>query len=588
LESGTESRNQQTPVNGQNGSNGHTTDGQSEPVLLQATTKTTTQPDTPDIHNGAANGVTPDPDRSLEADRDALLAGGGNNNRGGWRNGRPGGPGGPGGGGPGRPGGPGGPGPNGPRRPWQGRDLLNGSIPKNLWGMAWPQSIEGVLRVVDQMLDLIWAGFLGTAHIAGIGTAQQVTQMAWTARQGVDTANRAMVSRAIGMGNVALAKLTVYQAATVTAIFWVVIATLGIILTKPILQLLGVPDDVVDKAVPYMRVQFLGQGFMSFQQLAGQTLIASGDPITPMRAHIVSRVIHGFCSPLFIFGSSGLGLSFLGIPGMGIAGAPLAAATGNATALVICSRALLTGRTRLHLKLSEYRIDRKLIWNIIRIGAPAAVNGAERSVAQLLLLSMVTPFGSNAIAAFTLTRRVEMFANLGSQGFGQASGVIVGQNLGAGNLRRAKQTIYWALGYVITVKTTLTLLLFAFPEAFLSLFTRDPELLELGATWVRIGCIGHLATGFGNIFQQTFMTAGATMWPMFVTLVALWCIELPSAYFLSTQTSLGALGVAWGVSIAAWARPAMNIPYFLSDRWTRARVFSDATLAEMQAAQSPI
>jgi putative MATE family efflux protein len=435
--------------------------------------------------------------------------------------------------------------------------------------MAWPQSVEGVMRVVDQMLDLVYAGFLGTPHSAGIGVAQQYTQMVWTARQGVDTAQRAMVSRAIGMGNLPLARLSVYQAVTVTTIFWFVIASIGIIFTEPMLRLLGVSDNVVDKAVPYMRVQFAGQIFMGLQQLASHALIASGDPITPMKSQIVSRIAHAILSPMLIFGP-------LGLPGMGIAGAPLAAAVGNTLALSLNARVLLTGRSRLHLKWSEYRIEPKLIWQIVRIGGPAAVNGAERSIAQLILVAFVTPFGDNALAAFTLSRRVEMFANLGSQGFGQASGVIVGQNLGAGNPSRAKQTIYWALGYVMTIKTLLTLLLFAFPHVFLSLFTRDPELLALASTWVRIQCVGHLFMGSGNVFMQSFMTAGATIWPMFVTLVALWGFELPIAYVLSQHSSLDEYGIAVGSTVAMMVRPFFHVPYFLSGRWMRARVFDDS------------
>jgi putative MATE family efflux protein len=475
-------------------------------------------------------------------------------------------------GGAGRPGGQAGP--NAQQR-WQGRDLTTGSIPRNLWGMAWPQSVDGVLRVVDQLLDLIWAGFLGTVHIAGIGVAQQYNQMAWTARQGIDTANRAMVSRAIGMGNIPLAELTVYQAITVTTAFWILIAGTGIILTEPLLRILGVSEGVIGEAAPYMRIQFMAQGIMAFQQLFSQTLIASGDPLTPMRAHILSRVTHGILSPFLVFG-------FFFFPELGISGAALAAATGNSAALFLVARALLTGRTRLHLSLADYRVDKRLIVQLLRIGVPAAINGAERAISQLILVRFVTPFGDNALAAFTLSRRVEMFANLGSQGFGQASGVIVGQNLGAGNPTRAKQTIYWALGYVTTVKTILTISLFLFPEVFLSLFTRDQELLSLVSTWVRIQAFGYLAMGSGQVFMQSFMTAGATTYPMVVTLVALWGVELPLAYLLSHELGAGQLGIAWAVSAAMFVRPIFHIPYFLSGRWMRARVFSDATLMEMQ------
>jgi putative MATE family efflux protein len=456
------------------------------------------------------------------------------------------------------------------------RDLTEGSIPRNLWGIAWPQSVESVLRIIDQILDLVWAGFLGTPHIAGIGVAQQYSQMAWTTRQGIDTAQRAMVSRAVGMGDIALAQLTVFQAATVTAGFFVLIATIGVVFTEPLLGLLGVSETVIDKAAPYMRIQFMGQGVMAFQQLFSHALIASGDAMTPLKANMVSRATHGILSPFLVFG-------LFGFPELGIAGAALANAAGNAAALSLVGRALFTGRTRLHLRLSDYRFDPKLIRQIIRIGIPAAVNGAERSVAQLILVRFVSPFGDNALAAFTLSRRVEMFANLGSQGFGQGSGVIVGQSLGAGKPERAKQTIYWALGYVLTIKTVLVLALFTFPDVLLSLFTRDPELLALGSTWIRIQCLGHLAMGFQNVFQQSFMTAGATLYPMMVTLAALWMIELPLAYLLSGPLGMGQLGIAWAVTIAMLARPLFHIPYFLSGRWMRARVFAAASAGEARA-----
>jgi putative MATE family efflux protein len=306
---------------------------------------------------------------------------------------------------------------------------------------------------------------------------------------------------------------------------------------------------------------------MSFQQLFSNALIASGDPITPMKTQLVSRVVHGVLSPFLVFG-------FFGLPALGISGAAVAAASANGIALGINACALFSGRSRLHLKFSEYRIDPKLIWQIVRIGVPAAVNGAERSVSQLILVGLVTPFGDNSLAAFTLTRRVEMFANLGSQGFGQASGVIVGQSLGAGKPARAKQTVLWAIGYVMAVKTVFTILLFFFPEVFLRLFTRDAELLAVASTWVRIQCVGYLALGSGQVFMQSFMTAGATVFPMVVVLVTIWGVQQPLAHFLS-QTDLGQYGIAWAVSIAMIVRIFLFVPYYLSGRWLRARVFDN-------------
>ena len=166
-----------------------------------------------------------------------------------------------------------------------------------------------------------------------------------------------------------------------------------------------------------------------------------------------------------------------------------------------------------------------------------------------------------------------MFANLGSQGMGLASGVIVGQSLGAGKPERAKQTILWAAGYVVAVKSVLCLLLFIFPTLVLSIFSRDTEFLEIGSIWIRIQAIGFVAMGIGQVAQNSFQMAGDTLAPMLVTLSTLWGVEIPLAYMLSQFTELGQFGIAWAVVVAMILRPIIYVPYFYWGRWLRVKMF---------------
>jgi putative MATE family efflux protein len=435
------------------------------------------------------------------------------------------------------------------------------------------------MRVVDQMADLIWAGVLGTRAIAGVGVAQQYTQMAWTGRQGIDTALRAMVSRAIGRGDIALANHICWQAATLTMAFFVIIAFVGIVFTEPMLRLLGVSEAVIGQAAPYMRVQFMGQGVLGFQMLSGHALAASGDTITPMKATIVSRVVHMALSPFLVFG-------LFGFHEFGISGAALASMIANSFGLALNIWALHQGKSRLHLRPSEYRVDFKLMREMLKIGLPAAVTGAERSIAQLLLVSIVTRFGDTALAAYTLTRRVEMFANLGSQGLGQAAGIIVGQNLGAQQPDRAKRTVYWAIGYVTSIKSVFGSFIFFFPEVILSLFTRDPEFIAIASIWVRIQIFSYVAMGVSQVLMQTYQTAGDTLFPMIVTLVTIWGVQQPLAYWLA-DTSLGQYGVAWAISIALASRLVFYVPYFFWGRWMRVRMFDGRPGRGMPADVAP-
>jgi len=446
------------------------------------------------------------------------------------------------------------------------RDLTSGSIPRNLFFIAWPQFIEGFLRVVDQMADLVWAGFLGTRSIAGMGVAQQYTQMAFTGRQGIDVAQRAMISRAVGMGDQTLANHILMQAWTMTLVFGFITVMIGVFFTEPMLRLLGVSDAVVAEGAPYMRLYFIGHMVTGFQQVSGHALAAAGDTLTLMKSTTVARVAHLVMSPLLVFG-------LLGFPEMGLAGAALGNIIAHALSVGILFWVLFRGTSRLHPKLSEYRFDASLLWQMFKLGVPAAVNGLERSVAQMVMILFVAPFGDIALAAFTVTRRVEMFANLGSQGMGLASGVIVGQSLGAGKPERAKQTIYWAAGYVLAVKSVLCLLLFMFPTLVLSIFSRDTEFLEIGSIWIRIQAIGFVAMGIGQVAQNSFQMAGDTFAPMLVTLGTLWGVEIPLAYMLSQFTEMGQFGIAWAIVVAMILRPIVYVPYFYWGRWLRLKMF---------------
>jgi Na+-driven multidrug efflux pump len=171
---------------------------------------------------------------------------------------------------------------------------------------------------------------------------------------------------------------------------------------------------------------------------------------------------------------------------------------------------------------------------------------------------------------------------------GNASGIIAGQSLGAGLVSRARQTVLWALGYVTIVKFFVVGLLFFFPATFLSIFNDDPELLETGTKWLRIMLLGYFAMGPVQVLMQSFQTAGDTLMPMVTTLIAMWCIEVPVAIALSgageavhpfglavpipTVWDLGQYGVAWAITIAAFFRVSVYLPYFFWGPWTRRKV----------------
>ncbi|MBM2812628.1 MAG: family efflux transporter, partial [Chloroflexi bacterium] len=455
----------------------------------------------------------------------------------------------------------------GGRSAYATRDLTTGSIPRTLVFLAWPHTVEGVLRIADHLVDLALAGVFGHKFIAGMGAAQQFSQVGFTARMGFDIGMRAMVSRAIGMGDTELANRVVMQAATITVGYSVVMALIGLFLTETLLGILGLSEGVIVEGAGYMKVIFVGQAAIAFQVLTANALGASGDTLTPMKASIVMRVTHIALSPILMFG-------LLGAPHMGLVGAAVANVASQALATTILLGVLFAGTSRLKLSLKGYRVDWPLLRQLLRVGLPASVTGVERSFAQLLLMGLVVQFGDVAVALFALSRRIEMFSHGASQGVAQASGIMVGQSIGRGVPERAKTTVLWAGAYALGVNIVLAALIAAFPIAILSIFTRDAELLELGAGWLMIQTVGYVGVGLGLVAGHTLQVAGATFFVMLVAIGSMWALEFPLALVLSRGTDLGPYGIAWAMVAAMLVRPLLYIPYFLSGRWLRHRLFS--------------
>ncbi|MBI4295560.1 MAG: MATE family efflux transporter, partial [Chloroflexi bacterium] len=394
--------------------------------------------------------------------------------------------------------------------------------------------------------------------------AQTFSQMGFTGRQGLEQSTRAMVSRAVGAGNMSLANHIALQAFVLMGGYSLLMALIGLFLTDVLFQAFGTSEAVRAEGATYMRIQFFAVAGISLRMTASAILQASGDVLLPLRATSVARVLHIVLAPFLIFG-------WWGFPAFGLAGAALANLFAQAVGSTINLIALFHGDSRLHLTLRGFHLDRAILWRLIKLGAPATASGMERSFSQLVLLKIVTPFGDIATAAYGMTRRIEMFANFGGQGVGQATGIMVGQNLGAGQPERARRSVGWGLGFVTVLKMLVGIPLAFFPVFVVFIFTREAEVVSLTASWLQVLALAAIFMGLGVIFQQAFNIAGDTVSVMIVTFVGV-IIELSTAWLLSYPLGMGPLGIAWGNAIGMGLRAAIFVPLYFRGDWLTRRV----------------
>jgi len=445
------------------------------------------------------------------------------------------------------------------------RDWTRGSIIGNLLSLSWPIVVHNALYMVGQTVDMIWVGKLGASAVAGVGVAFIIHMLVLAAKMGLATGARAMVARFVGASDTETANHVVRQAFIVSVVFGVIVTILGIFLAERILGLFGLKADVTAQGIAYMRVMFGGWVFYSLWLMAFTVMQASGDAVTPMKIHIFTRSAQVLLSPFLVFG-------WWLFPRLGVSGAALGMITGQAFGMAISLWILFTGRSRLRLTFRGFRLDPGMIWRMVKIGLPACVMGMQGNFGQMVLMWVMAPFGTLAVAAHTLNQRVEMMAFMPSVGLGMGAGVLVGQNLGARQPQRAERTGWLAVGVVEAIMLACAAVVLLWAENIVCLFNNEPELVVLASLFLRIAAAGYLMNGFITGLQNSISGAGDTLPPMVISLVTTWLVLLPLAFLLPQFTNLGLYGVRWAMVINLVIGAAAYIIYFRLERWKRKRV----------------
>jgi len=445
------------------------------------------------------------------------------------------------------------------------KDWTKGSIIRNLLLLSYPIIIHGVLWTINLIIEMICVGRLGAASIAGVGVAGFVYMLVIMVKTGLSMGERAMVARFIGAGDIAAANHVATQAFIISAAYGAVVGAIGVLLTEPILSLFGLDVNAVAEGVVYLRIVLAGIVIEAFWMTSFTIMQASGDSVTPMKIAIFVRFVNAVLYPFLVLG-------WWVFPRLGVSGAAITYIIVMGVGVFISLWVLFSGRTRLRLTMGNFRPDPKIIWRILKIGIPGSGMGIGRAFGDLVLTRLMTPFGTLAVAAHSLTHRIEMFIRTPGMGLGTGAGVLVGQNLGADQPKRAARSGWLALGVGEGFIVICSVVLLVWAENIIGIFNVDPGLVKLGSVFLRIAVAGYLVMYLIYILQNCISGAGDTMPPMLITLAMLWLVQLPLAFLLPRFTEMGMYGVRWAIVISFVVGAIAFTTYFWQGRWKHKKV----------------
>jgi len=440
--------------------------------------------------------------------------------------------------------------------------LSEGKISSHIISLSIPLIISNIFNTIFELIDAIFIGKLGASALAGVTIAGTVLFFLATFGGGLSVGTVALISRFTGAKEYNKANEVAFQSIIIGAIFSVIFGILGYIFASDILFLLGAKGDVLTSGSFYIKILFSGIITMFFLFIGSAILRGSGDMKTPMFISIIATIINIILDWLLIFGN-------LGFPCLGIKGGALATIIGRGIGGLIILIILFRGEHNISLKKMKFKINFSIIYKIIKIGFPASIQMFVRSTSAIILVKIVSFFGTATIAAYGIGARINSLFLLPGFGFADTSATMVGQNLGAHKLRRARKSVYTSSFYYFIVLLFFSFFVFLFSKDIVKIFNSNKDVISIGSIYLKFIAISSLSLSVGLVFSRSFQGAGNAVTPMIITIISLYVVQLPLAYLLSIYLKIGKIGIWISQLIASYLQAFLIFWLFKKNIWLK-------------------
>ncbi len=435
------------------------------------------------------------------------------------------------------------------------QDYTQLSVPRAVVLLAIPMILELSLESVFALVDMFFVGKLGRNAIATVGLTESVLTLVYSISFGLSSAATAIVARRIGEKNHEGAAHAGAQSLIVALIVAVALSIAGVSLGGKILSLMGATEDVARDGAVFTRIMFGGSLSIVLLFLINGIFRGAGDPAMAMKSlWIASGVNIVLCPVLIHF--------------FGLKGAAIATVAGRSSGVIYQSYHLWRGSGFLKLRAVHFRFDPGVVGSMARISWPAASQFIISSGSWIVLVRLVAETGgTTASAGCQIALRNFIFFILPAWGLSNAAATLVGQNLGAGKVQRAKESVMLIAKYNVVFMSFVMLLFLFFSHPIVSFFTQDQSVIDHGALALRIFGSGFIFYGIEMVMVQAMNGAGDTRTPTIVNFVGFWMFQIPVAYLLAICFHLNSTGALVAVPVAETAIALAMWYYFNKGKW---------------------
>ncbi|HEX9751041.1 MAG TPA: MATE family efflux transporter [candidate division Zixibacteria bacterium] len=445
------------------------------------------------------------------------------------------------------------------------QDYTQGGLGRAIVLLAIPMMLEMVMESVFAVVDVYFVSSLGSSAIATVGLTESVLTLVYAVSIGLSMGTTALVARRIGEKRHREAADAAVQAIIVAAIAAVPFAVAGIIFAKEILALMGADAWSIEHGYRYTAWMLGGNAVIMLIFVINAVFRGAGDAAMAMRVLWIANGINIVLDPALILGWGPF-------PTLGIEGAAIATNIGRGVGVCVQLWVLLRGAKHIRVLLSQIRPQADVMRRLVRTSLGGIGQFVIATSSWIGLVRIVSVFGSEAVAGYTIALRIFVFTFLPAWGLSNAAATLVGQNLGANQPERAERSVWFTGLATMVFMLAVSSVYLLFNESLIRFFTSEARVVAIGADCLRIVSYGYLFYAWGLVMPQAFNGAGDTITPTKINFFCFWLLEIPLAYVLSMKLGAQQNGVYWSIVVAESAAALVGIWLFRRGKWKETRI----------------
>ena len=444
-------------------------------------------------------------------------------------------------------------------------EFTTGSIRKAVFMLSIPMILEMMMESIFAIVDIAYVSRVSVNAVATIGLTESVITLVYAIAIGLSMAATAVVARRIGEKDLKGAREAAMQAILLGIAVAFSIGIIGFLYSKEILALMGGEPNLIAEGYGYTKLLIGGNITIVLLFLINAIFRGAGDASVAMWTLVLSNGLNIILDPIFIFGWGP-------IPEFGVMGAAIATNIGRGTAVIFQLGILFFGWSRIKLAVSDIVLRTGVMLNLIKVSLGGIAQFLIGTSSWVFLMRLMSEFGSEVLAGYTIAIRVMMFTFMPAWGMSNAAATLVGQNLGAKQPERAEKSVWITGKYNAFFMLAVSLIYLFFAPEIIGLFTNVTSVVENGALCLQVVAAGYIFYAYGMVVSQAFNGAGDTKTPTKINLIAFWAFQLPFAYLAAITFELGALGVFLAITLAEVMLSVIAIIWFRKGYWKKVQV----------------